>query len=452
MSKIRKYKKADQEERSNRSEEEEESSGSDDESTGSKSSNENRPLQQQEENTERRRRSIVYQEKGTSLTKEINLKTPTAVVAAGPRSVGVRSRIAIDNIVDINHEVHLILELVFHYECPEAKEGPGLADFVTVENEKQIYKPVYEFLFVRRSKTIKSKFFMRRGTHTVYHILEMRLEIREVLELQKFPFDQQVVKIQLQSFFSRFTKWHALHLLPRIQNHPFWKHHDHIVSFDESTWQIADVRSEVVNDDVGGKSFFTVSAVMNRNGSFYVFNFILVVFIVVEVSTFIIAVDPFDFGARAGLAFTLLLTLVAFKFTMSSFIPKVSYQTWLDKYLLLSFILLGSNIVENFIVSGLFFNSKSLAKRIDVIYVIITNVIWIGLHLVIGVGTRLDAFFKTPAQVLKDDDAIFQYDAEDDIEKSGDHGKDNRYLGGPHWRGTSNISPAAKADGVIIEL
>ena len=70
-------------------------------------------------------------------------------------------------------------------------------------------------------------------------------------------------------------------------------------------------------------------------------NFVLVIFIVVAISTFTIAVEHNNFEGRSDLTFTLVLTLVAFKFTISSMVPRIDYQTYFDMYVLFSFMMLG---------------------------------------------------------------------------------------------------------------
>ena len=53
-----------------------------------------------------------------------------------------------------------------------------------------------------------------------------------------------------------------------------------------------------------------------------------------------------ELADRQGISLTLMLTAVAFKFVMSSYVPPTSYLTYMDKYMLLAFVYLTLTVVE----------------------------------------------------------------------------------------------------------
>ena len=81
---------------------------------------------------------------------------------------------------------------------------------------------------------------------------------------------------------------------------------------------------------------------------------------------------------RLSTNMTLVLTSVAFKFTLSSFVPPVSFLTALDKYVLLNFFYLLGVIVENGVTAMMHRGGQDeLAETVD-LYASLTLVIgWI---------------------------------------------------------------------------
>lgn len=83
-----------------------------------------------------------------------------------------------------------------------------------------------------------------------------------------------------------------------------------------------------------------------------------------------------------------MLTLVAFKFSMNNSLPRLDYQTLLDKYILLSFFFLLIFTIENLLVSNLFYpdNNDITSKQVDVTFIIIFAIIWTFIHLFIVIS------------------------------------------------------------------
>lgn len=85
---------------------------------------------------------------------------------------------------------------------------------------------------------------------------------------------------------------------------------------------------------------------VERNPSFYFWNVVFPILLINGVSFIAVWIHPFD-DSRANLQVTFLLTLVAYKYTLSSWLPRKSYLTLLDKYVLMSFALQVLFIAEN---------------------------------------------------------------------------------------------------------
>ena len=64
-----------------------------------------------------------------------------------------------------------------------------------------------------------------------------------------------------------------------------------------------------------------------------------------------VGVAPEEFSDRMSITMTLLLTSVAFKLVTTEWVPRIAYQTLLDKYNLLTIVVLMAIVLENLIVA-----------------------------------------------------------------------------------------------------
>ena len=160
---------------------------------------------------------------------------------------------------------------------------------------------------------------------------------KEVLEVNDFPFDYQdltisiiagwrVLKhrnIRFEQDNSRPDGLRTLNFLATQE----WDLQPHLVREFSKT-----ERDPGMPDDV--YPLYTVQMHARRRPSHYIYNVALVMLLIAALtfSTFIFkAKEP---GERLQITLTLLLTSVAFKYVISSSLPKVSYLTLLDKYVL----------------------------------------------------------------------------------------------------------------------
>ena len=219
----------------------------------------------------------------------------------------------------------------------------------------------------------------------------------------------------MQSYAVIFEPWDNAKdpLPPRVKSHSQWVEHAHIFSYDQMTWVLLSADAELLDDKVSMKAIVRLSAVMNRNAHYYLFNFATVVFIVVWLFSFSIAIDRSDFGSRGSYSVTLLLTLVAFKLSVVSLVPRISYSTWLDKYLIIAFVFICTGLTENLLVSGVFpDNNIEFLQKADFAFMIAYNVLWIGLHVFIVVGNNFDMFYRSADDVMLHDDELDIHDHE----------------------------------------
>merc|ERR1712125_264475 len=80
-----------------------------------------------------------------------------------------------------------------------------------------------------------------------------------------------------------------------------------------------------------------------RCSSYYIWNIVFVYFLIIFAHAGMIAY-PYN-ETRFDFAMTLALTTVAFKFVTSTLVPKVSYLTYLDRYMLSGLAILGVRFI-----------------------------------------------------------------------------------------------------------
>mmetsp|Transcript_14277 Transcript_14277/g.38485 ORF Transcript_14277/g.38485 Transcript_14277/m.38485 type:complete len:275 (+) Transcript_14277:3-827(+) len=203
----------------------------------------------------------------------------------------------------------------------------------------------------------------------VFCYLKYRASFYEILELQNFPFDRQILHIDVSSF--RPTKELTFAPFPRRRNKIFgmpislwdimstedpekstricggWCMPRSTVRDPQPTIVVPEKDLQTAADDLTyPRASFEIA--VERRCEYYLWNVILVVWATVGMSYTIYSIDPADVADRMAITTTLLLTLVAFKFTFVADMPKKAYLTWMDKYLVVAFIIVVLQAAEVF--------------------------------------------------------------------------------------------------------
>jgi hypothetical protein len=96
--------------------------------------------------------------------------------------------------------------------------------------------------------------------------------------------------------------------------------------------------------DANGRRFptFSMTLQVTRRPEYYLTNVALPIAVFSGLAFTAFSIPPAEVADRLGVALTLLLSLAAYKFAVTSMIPQVSYQTLLDRYVLDNFLLLAA--------------------------------------------------------------------------------------------------------------
>jgi uncharacterized membrane protein YhaH (DUF805 family) len=102
---------------------------------------------------------------------------------------------------------------------------------------------------------------------------------------------------------------------------------------------------------------------ITRRVGYYIWKVMSVLVMLVVLSWAVFLIDPADIGNRMAVSITLFLAAVAFAFVTSGLIPRISYLTLLDLYILGCYVLLFLAPAESLLVYRL--RDESRARKID---------------------------------------------------------------------------------------
>lgn len=192
---------------------------------------------------------------------------------------------------------------------------------------------------------------------TVY--AQMRGSFKEKFELQRFPFIRTAVQIQIQSKLStkqllfvpynirtclpsysyNVAKDKVDRFFPRVNSFKFGK--------SPGVWNVENHHGFIIPEYMSppmpsGNKFctFVLCMQLKQEAGFYLWNTVPIVFALPILSTAALREDLTKVADRMAVTLTLLLTMASYKSTVSVWIPKKTYLTWMDWYLLAGFALL----------------------------------------------------------------------------------------------------------------
>lgn len=188
------------------------------------------------------------------------------------------------------------------------------------------------------------------------------------LNLNKFPFDTQTFRLHLitpgsssaEIKFVRNQNWidEGIPMAAGIAKNislPDWK----IESYrtDRLPYVVAK------GADVAG---FAFDFVAKRDSGYYVWKVILPLLLIVLMSWSVFWIDPSSAGTQIAVATTSMLTLIAYRFAIDTQVPKVSYMTKMDQFIVVGTVLVFLTLMQVVLTSRLAQTGREvLAKRID---------------------------------------------------------------------------------------
>lgn len=145
------------------------------------------------------------------------------------------------------------------------------------------------------------------------------------------------------------------------------------------------------NDDGIQYASLDITLRMWRSCSFYVYNFVLPIFLMVLLSFVSFVMDCSSLSDRLQVNLTLILTLVAFKYATSQYIPQTSYLTYLDKYIIVSFLYLTLVTGQGVLCSTVVEENQDAFNRVSASVFVAS---WLIVNLLSGAYLAFVRFFR----------------------------------------------------------
>eukprot|EP01083_Nonionella_stella_P108190 314369_1 len=239
---------------------------------------------------------------------------------------------------------------------------------------------------------------------------DVEMLLSEELELQSFPFDCQDLSIIMREN----TRSMNIAILPEMRKVTFGSIDPRYSVIDE--WDMESARIEFGATNAGasraGTSYPSIilRLKMKRRWEVFMWNIVLLVLCIECLAITAFALDLNEEASdRLGLSITLVLTAVAFLHIVKSGLPNVPYLTFLDFYVLSSYVFLMSIMMETAILSSF---EGEVPKQWDNAFMVICIIYQVAYHVVFffySMHVRKQELLK----LVMDSDSI-----EDDVNQS----------------------------------
>ncbi len=185
------------------------------------------------------------------------------------------------------------------------------------------------------------------------------------LKLHDFPFDQQTLSIHLVAAGLRENE---VKLVPHVNEQGTSSKIAETFSlpdFDVVSWS-ADPLPYYAGGGEVGTAGYELKIVVARQATYYVLKVIIPLCLIVMMSWLPRWIDPAQTGTNIGISTSAFLTLVAYLFAITVMLPRVSYITRMDRFILISTLTVFAGLIQT--VANTAFAAKQkekLAQRAD---------------------------------------------------------------------------------------
>ncbi len=332
--------------------------------------------------------------KKMDLTSKDTMKLSTLKLDHTKTNVFIKVLCNITEILDVEQKFITDFNVLEAWYVDDGKDKlyPEIIN-LTLDEHKPDWVP--DFTFFNGDSECVSEPEFYRYKNIFFKYLNMKVTTNEVLELERFPFDRQVLHIKFDSQNSNILPMpNDLHELTKnygVAYKDIFK-----VQTIVTKYKLDD--AEIIIDDKSNQCL--INAMVTREPMFYITNVVCVMFIIVIITISVYGIPVDEYGSKLSITVTALLTAVAFKLVANGFCPPVSYLTLLDKYILLAFLTLLVIVAENFIVSQMEYDA---AVKLDRGFSIIVLLWWVLLHVFIAIGTKFDLFYLDWKEIMNND-------------------------------------------------
>ncbi len=275
----------------------------------------------------------------------------------GPTEVKMRMYVAdVDNVNVAEQRFTANVYYLVQWHDPHLAHKDN--HYVTVPLSK-VWNPRLQILNQQRTWKTFPEVVEVSPEGTVFYYQRVWGDFSQPLELHRFPFDKQTFEIQLVAVgyspenLTLVVDWEKPSGIAKKFSLPDWN----ILG-----WTFENTPYKALPDmpHVAGVTF-SIQAV--RHVNYYILKFAIPLILIVFMSLVALWIDPADSSTRISVAVTSMLTLIAYRFIMGGELPKISYLTRLDLFIIASTLLVFATLVVTAITSVLVRRNKLPSAR-----------------------------------------------------------------------------------------
>jgi hypothetical protein len=305
----------------------------------------------------------------TSLQDEADLAQDGVALFDRPDPEGVPTKVYIGiflldliSIDDVNQSFTADFFAMVRWNDPRlAIENPSQTQMLRHFDLEEVWHPM-TYIINQRGISKQLEDVLRVDSEgNVQYIQRFFGEFSSQLDFKNFPFDKQRLALQVVSFGYEPGEVEFILDQQRIgQREPL-----SLVG-----WSIGEGKPEVtteylkVQDRDLARVDFTLE--VKREKPFYIIKALIPLFLIVYMAWSVFFIDPSVIGPQIGIPTSAVFALFLFNHRISTLLPRVSYLTRIDRYILFSIILVFITLGESVLTATLAQKGKKeLALKID---------------------------------------------------------------------------------------
>ena len=181
----------------------------------------------------------------------------------------------------------------------------------------------------------------------------------------KFPFDKQRLFLDLEPY-----QYDDSFTIPYVNQVGFDNLYVNYLNFTSPEWNYVDYDASYGhlsnNEDDNRYPYVNVYFDIERLSNYYIFKVMLPIVFLLIISWSVFWINPKDLESRVTVSIVCLLSLIAYNFVIDNDLPKLGYLTFMDRFILISYLFSGIPTIQTIITRYLLDNGKiDLSLSVD---------------------------------------------------------------------------------------
>ncbi len=288
-----------------------------------------------------------------------------------PDPEGTPTRVAVGIYVSDVDEIStsgqsFIANVFYMYQWKDPRLANGGPDLQSMPLEK-VWNPRIQIVNQQRLQSTMPEVVTVTGQGQVTYRQRVWGSFSQPLTLNDFPFDKQDFSIQLISI--GYSPEEVALVALQEQDVPGQTtggiaEHLSVADWKVGNWEQAPYTLEPVPGI--RRSAFALTFEGTRLYGYFVAKVIIPLILIVAMSWVVFWIDPEQSGTQVSVAVTAMLTLIAYRFAVGTDLPRISYMTRLDYFILGATFLVFASLLEVMITSSLARSGRLyLARSLD---------------------------------------------------------------------------------------